>query len=294
MTTPIHATVTALIPLCNACVVGFRRLFGCAKNANTMARMHDETLFELREGLREIGFMDRETDVYIAILQHREPTVAEIAKSVGFSRTSVYDAVSNLVNADLVQFVDSDRVSRRAGTKVLRAADPSVLRARERERERKVEQLVTDLQEFKRTNSPHAQYFQGVHAMRTALFDILNWNCQLCGILSMRDLHETVGREAMDDFIAARAKQGMGLRVVRSQERDEPGTWPTSGADRRLLRSAPKSYTYTASMYIGDSDVLMLSTRSEAFALKISSRDFAQMQQHIFDIVWGMSQQQPS
>lgn len=244
---------------------------------------------QVMQGLREAGLTDKEAEFYLTTLSLREPTVAEVARTLGVSRTGGYDLAAALQTAGLVQIVDSDRVSHRAGTKVLRAADPQVLVARARERQLRLEQLMPKLRDLSSNNEPHAQYFQGLNAMRVALLDVLNWQCQLAGILSMRDLHETVGRETMDTFITERSRLGMGLRVIRSPERDEDSLWPTSMTDRRVLRAAPLGYVYTASMYIGDENILILSTREEGFALKITSRQFSLMQQHIFDVVWEMS-----
>jgi len=236
------------------------------------------------------GLSDREARLYLTVLAVTDPTVSEIARLLGTNRTGVYDTVRSLEQKSLVQLVDSDRVSHRSGTKVLRAADPTMLLARHRRDGLTLERLVPELRRLSVHNEPHAQYFQGVYAMRTALLDILDWGCPLRGILSMRDLYETVGRDAMDTFIAERARRGMSLRVVRSRERDEEGEWPTSDHDQRILRRAPTSYVFTSSMYIGDENILLLSSPAEAFALKLSSRQFALTQQHLFELLWTMSE----
>lgn len=244
---------------------------------------------DLAAQLTSFGLTSREAQLYVTVLALAEPTVAEVAQMLGLNRTGAYDAMTGLAQKDLIQFVDSDRVSHRAGTKVLRAADPGILLARHRRGQVALEQLVPHLRGVSVHNEPHAQYFQGIQSMQTALMDILNWDCELRGIISMNDLHETVGVAAMDAFIAERARLGMELRVVRSRARDVPGRWPSSDEDRRELRWAPSDYVFTSTMYIGARDVLLISSPADTFALKISSKEFAVAQRHLFELLWARS-----
>jgi predicted transcriptional regulator len=52
--------------------------------------------------LKELGFSDKETEIYLALLEQGRLTPAKIAQSTGINRTTVYSSVQELIEKGLV------------------------------------------------------------------------------------------------------------------------------------------------------------------------------------------------
>jgi sugar-specific transcriptional regulator TrmB len=241
--------------------------------------------------LAEAGLDPKEAKFYLAVLTMDAPTVARAAESAGVSRTNAYDIAKRLANRGLLSMIEGspDVVGR--GRTVLRAADPQHLLDEWGQRRQALERLVPQLRAMhaKGGSAPRSRYLEGAGGIRTALFETLEWASPLSGVLSMRDLMTVPGAVAMREYIAGRRERGLWLNVVRSPEKDLPRGWPSSEADLRRTRYAPRGYVFTMTMIIGSHAVAMLSSTRENFALVIESAEYAEMQRNLFEVLWSAS-----
>jgi HTH-type transcriptional regulator, sugar sensing transcriptional regulator len=241
--------------------------------------------------LVQIGLDPKAASLYLAILEMHEPTVAEVARVTDTNRTTAYDLVNSLVQRGMVQLVASSRTNRRANTKVIKPQNPDKLLTDWLQTKVLLDKVVPQLQALQERSGPFPRttYFEGAEGMRHALFETLTWGSDLCGIMSMDDLHKGIGRPATDDYVRERWKRKIWLRVVRSHEKDVDEGWESSDEEFRRARYAPDTYVYNMTMLIGADKVIMLSSRRENFALKIESAEYAEMQRNLFEILWGVS-----
>lgn len=98
------------------------------------------------------------------------------------------------------------------------------------------------------------------------------------------------GRDAMAQYIAERVRRGLGLRVLRSPQRETADIWPTSSEELRELRHAPPGIDLGMTMYIHDDKVTYLSSKRENHALVIESRDLAALNRAMFEGLWLTSE----
>lgn len=239
-----------------------------------------------------LGIDARAARFYLAVLEMREPTVAEVAMAANVSRTSAYDITAYLQAKGLVELDDSPRVKRRSGTKVLRAHDPSRLIGEWGERKRILDEVVPQLRAMhdRAGPFPRTSTYQGTAGVRQALFETLNWGRNLRAIMSMEDLYGTVGTEVMEGYVQERIRRKIFLHVVRSREKDTWSGWHTSKGECREARWAPSSYVYTMTLIIGEEAVVFLSSSTEDFAVKVESAEFAETQGNLFDVLWRVSE----
>jgi sugar-specific transcriptional regulator TrmB len=246
----------------------------------------------LVQKLADLGIETKAARFYLAVLEMREPTVAEVAMAANVSRTSAYDIAAYLQAKGLVELDDSPRVKRRAGTKVLRAHDPSRLIGEWNERKRVLDEVVPQLREMhdRAGPFPRTSAYQGTAGIRQALFETLNWGSNLRAVMSMKDLYGAVGTEVMEGYVQERIRRKIFLHVVRSHTKDTWSRWHTSSQEYREARWAPDSYIYTMTLIIGVDAVVFLSSATEDFAVKVESAEFAEMQGNLFDVLWRISE----
>lgn len=245
------------------------------------------------EELVSAGLDPKEAKFYLAVLGMDRPTVAEAAERAGVSRTNAYDIAKRLVHHGLLSITEVGPSGKPAGRGrgLLAAADPGKLLDDWANRKEILDSLVPKLRAMraKGGSQPRVRYLEGAAGMRAALFETLEWPSPLRGILSMRDLLSVPGERAMREYIARRRAYHLTLRVVRSPENDYEYGWPTSEADYRESRYAPRDYLFTMTTIIGENTVAVMSSRRENFAMMIESSEYAQMQTNLFEVLWSAS-----
>ena len=250
------------------------------------------------EELVSAGLDPKEAKLYLAVLGMHRPTVAEAAERAGISRTNAYDIAKRMVHRGLLSITEVGPSGKPAGRGrgVLAAGDPGKLLDDWAERKEILDSLVPKLRAMraKGSSQPRVRYLEGAAGMRSALFETLEWPSPLRGILSMRDLLSVPGETAMREYIAGRRARQLTLRVVRSPEKDYEDGWPTSAADYRESRYAPRDYLFTMTTIIGENTVAVMSSRRENFAMMIESSEYAQMQANLFEVLWSASGTDPS
>jgi sugar-specific transcriptional regulator TrmB len=243
--------------------------------------------------LMAAGLDSKDAHFYLAVLRGGRATVAEAAREANVSRTSGYDIARRLQARGLVSRVefDPDESEDLRTQSHLVANDPAQLLEEWATRKRVLDDLVPQLRALFSANRarPKVRYLEGETGIRTALFETLDWQSPLRGILSMRDLMTVPGESAMVDYIAGRRERELVLRVIRTRDHDWPGGWLTSARDYRIVKHAPKEYEFTMTTVIGSQEVVTLSSAQETFAMVIESLEYAEMQRNFFEVLWGVS-----
>lgn len=240
--------------------------------------------------LVEAGLDPKDAHFYLAVLRRSRATVAEAARDANVSRTSGYDIARRLHNRGLLAWVESEPQDSR-NQSYLVASDPIQLMEEWERRKRVLDDVVPQLRAvFSESRArPKVRYLEGESGIQTALFETLNWESPICGILSMRDLMTVPGEAAMDEYIAGRRERDLLLRVVRTRDHDLPNGWLTSATDLRVVKHAPEAYSFTMTAFIGTREVVSLSSASETFAMVIESQEYADMQRNFFEVLWSVS-----
>lgn len=240
--------------------------------------------------LVDAGLEAKEARLYLAVLEHGRLSVAAAAEQAYISRSNAYDVAKRLARQGLVQFVEAPDDAEGRSRALLQANDPGVLLAAVDQRRGRIEALLPRLRAIQpKGRLPRVRYLEGAAGIRTALFESLEWASPIYGILSMADLIQVPGAEAMAAYIEGRRQRQLELRVVRSPLKEASLDWPTSEDDYRVVRLAPAPYVFTMTTLIGEHTVSTLSSAREHFAMVIESDEYAEQQRHLFEILWDAS-----
>lgn len=248
--------------------------------------------------LVDAGLDPKEARFYLAVLDMQRCSVADAADRAEVSRTNAYDITKRLLHRGLVSITEVGPTGKPAGRGrgMLTANDPGHLLDEWAERKEVLDRLIPKLRAMRGKGGaqPRVRYLEGASGIRSALFETLDWPSPLRGILSMKDLLSVPGQSAMDEYIRARRDRQLWLQVIRSPERDYVRGWPSSAADYRESRYAPREYIFTMTMIIGQDEVAVMSSGRENFAMMIESREYAHMQANLFEVLWSVSSTEPS
>ncbi len=245
--------------------------------------------------LKKLGFDDKETQIYLTLLEYGPRPASFIAKHTNLNRSSIYYLVETLVKRRILL------QSNRAGTTHFAACPPEDLlnyidnqQERLRSLRSEVKDCVPELEAIQNRLSawkPKFYYFQGQQEVRGLLERTLeNKRQKLWAVLSMADIYAQFGEHYFEDYIQRRIDQEILLKVVRSDSKDiYPERWEDDAL--RVVRHLPERIKAPdMSFYLWDEKYCaFLSSQEENYGLLIESPEFFQTQKMLFDSLWAVA-----
>ncbi len=241
---------------------------------------------KITKTLIQFGFTQNQTKIYLAVLELGEGKAQDIAKKAHVLRPTAYEVLEQLKEIGAVGQYS------RHGVRFYMAEPPVKLEKILESKKKSIRDILPELESMYNISGfkPKIHYYEGLEGYKTVYEDTLTASGgRLYGILSMKDLFDTVGEEYMNDYIARRIKAGIHLQVIRSEAKDKKPIWKESAKELRTLRLAPEDFTFPLTMYIYDNKVSLMSSKRENFGLIIESKEFMQTQKALFDILWQAS-----
>lgn len=243
-------------------------------------------MMDIEEKLARIGITGTLYKLYLAVVGLGGASVTEAASKAGLARTTAHDALAKLEEEGLIRFVDHGK------RRFVVAQDPGVLLERIEARRQMVEDVMPVLRSMYHHESgqPSVRFHPGPEGIRTTLWDTLSGtDTVLRATLSMKELMAEPGLDEMERYLTERARRGIRLRVIRSEERDIVPIWPSSQEHLRELRYAPSAYTLAMTCFIYGNKVCLISSARESYGMIIDSVEFAAFQASMFDALWSLS-----
>ena len=118
------------------------------------------------EIFRDLGFSERETKVYLALLELGSTTVGPIAAKTRMQHSKVYQTLEKLIDRGLVSFIIKSK------TKYFQAQNPKQIMNLIKEKERKFSEILPTLQQKQQFSKEpqQATVYEGYKAIK-AMFD---------------------------------------------------------------------------------------------------------------------------
>ncbi len=245
----------------------------------------------MEEILIKLGLSGGAIRVYTKLLELKEASAKRLSDTTGIARTSVYDYVLELGKLSLCVELDVN------SKKVFRPDDPEHLldlldkRAKELESERKVlKRLLPDLKSGLVGGEPRVKFYPGEEGFVAVLGDILRSGAKEALFLwPFGEMTQRIGEEYLQDFTYRRKHTSLAIRSI----------WPGSiqatrnkahlNLSNEKIRIAPANCGWGMAALIYGDKVAFVSSRKEAFAFTVQSRDFAELQKTQFEEMWKNS-----
>lgn len=240
----------------------------------------------IEEKLKNLGLNEKESRVYLAILRLKKATVIRISRETGVKRTTVYHCLDTLIEKGLVIKVVRDE------QKHYVAEDPKEsLGNIVEERRRMVDMISPELSSIfgRDTVFPEVKSYTKIFGLKKIFEDLLN--CQekvaryYASDFSIEDLF---GEEFVDDFVKKRIKKKINSKALRSFEyKPEREKGEVHAHQLREVRFLPENVKIGPYMVIYDNKVVVISAKTEKLGFVIQSKEFAEAQKAIFDMLWN-------
>ncbi len=242
--------------------------------------------------LSALDFSEKESLVYLALLEVGSGKAQEIAKKTGLNRTTVYDIFEVLMQKGLVSKY------KKGSATFFNALEPKhLLTYLDREKEeqakkiekqkQKVSELLPQLISLQNifTNKPKVQFFEGEKGMREAYENTLEADGMILGYANIETIHE-----GLPDFFPEYYKRRVEKRIFgkgiipRNEMSIERMTH--NKEEMRDFRFLPdEEMTFTPEVNIYNNKILVASWK-EKMAIIIESKELADLQRLTFNLLW--------
>lgn len=236
-----------------------------------------------------LGLSEKETAVYLALLEIGPASVQDIAAKAGVNRATTYLLIDSLTDKGLAGTTT-------VGNKQSYLAAPpeqlvTLLRLRRKEleeREANLSKAIPFLEAIhnSRKEKPRIRYFEGLDGIRTVrgIFTELEGDyVQIVPLDDIRDSSERI--EPHSEHFQRLESQGARMRgIIVMDEPDAARLPPVPGAEVRVI--AKSEFPIQAELTIRGNTVFLFSFRKDMLSVVIESPEFANTLRTVFELAW--------
>jgi len=246
----------------------------------------------LNDLFQNLGFSDKESEIYIILLKSGTATAGDISRKTNINRTTVYDILENLMQKGLVSKY------KKGGKTFFNTFEPKhLLTYLDREKEEyakriekqkeKTQQLlpqIISLQNLKNAK-PKVQFFEGEKGMREAYEDTLDSKEIILAYANVETMHKGLPN-FFPEYYARRAKNKVFIRAILPQNTLSIERSKYNQEEMRRTKFLPsQDMTFSPEVNIYDNKMLIASWE-EKMAVIIESKELADLQKIIFNLLW--------
>jgi len=236
--------------------------------------------------LKKLGFNDKYSKVYLALLQLGPSSVRKLAEFCNLNRGTTYDALKWLKSEGVVSFYQKDTKQYFVAEKPEHLLDMIKNRAEElQETGKDIEKMIPELQALHNTggNRPIARYY-AKDELNQILEDVLE-TCEheddpTYRIYSAEGVREFLYQNFLT-FSDVRVAKGIHVKVVAIGEGGE-----LRGLDERKWFASDNDMSTYIILYPGKSAYISLDAKGEPVGVVIENNGVYETQKLIFDNVW--------
>jgi sugar-specific transcriptional regulator TrmB len=248
----------------------------------------------LNKLLKQLNFSEKETAVYLALIELSSAKAKEISKKTSLNRTTVYDICDILLQKGIIS-----KYKKGAST-FFNALDPKhLLTYLDREKEEKnneiekQKQKVSDLlpqlismQNIYGKTKPKVEFFEGEKGMREAYGDTLSSKEIILAYANAETMHKGLPN-FFPEYYKRRAEKKIFIRAIIPKNKINIERVLRNQDEMRDTRFLPEeSMSFSPEINIYNNKMLVASWE-EKMAIIIESKELAELQKLIFNLLWN-------
>lgn len=247
-----------------------------------------DTHKNIAETLRSLGFSNKESGVYIAILELGKGTVSQISRKANINRTTGYDILANLAAKGLVN------ISGKEPKQEFVAESPDALIPLLKKQSEKslqdlklAEKFIPTLKLIQRIGDrPQVKFYEGKEGLIQAYEDTLTSTEAIRAYATVEDMHEALPKY-FHDYYKRRTKKGISARAITPNTAGALERASHNKEEARETALVPKEQFYfSPEINIYDNKVMIASWR-EKLGIIIESKEIADAMKKIYELAWA-------
>ncbi len=243
---------------------------------------------ELEKSLLSLGLSEKESAVYLALLELGRAKVSEISRKAGMNRTTGYDILDALVSKGLV------RISGKEPKQEYATESPDklllLLNTELEEKQKniqKAKELVPQLKSMqKMQDRPQVKFYEGKDGLKQVYEDTLTSTEIIRAYATVEDMHAALG-SYFPAYYKRRTGKGIAIRTIMP---NTPSSVERASHDKEEARESAlipaEKFTFHPEINIYNNKVMIASWR-EKLGIIIESAEIADAMKKIFELAWA-------
>lgn len=237
-----------------------------------------------KEALMEFGLNEKESRIYLFLLERGQSTAQEISKQTGILRQTVYELLRKLEHKGLLAEISINKKI------YFEAETPSKLMSIIEEKKSIIKSILPDLNNLGKgmLSNSNAKLFRGLKGIRAINQEVLRSK-------EIRTILPTIGEESMKDFYVdnfsiKRIKKKIPIKILRGEVKTD--FQKTINSNKKALRQVKflKELSGINTQYIiYDNSVAIISFHQEPFGVVIEDEFIYNSMSIFFEIFWKQS-----
>lgn len=238
------------------------------------------------EKLKQVGLSEKESEIYLALLELDDALVSEIAEKTKINRSLLYSILSDLIDKGLVTYVLKNN------TRYYRAVEPQKILNFLEEKEKAFRSILPELMSLHKSRKDKliVEILEGKEGIKTILMDILRLKEEWLAFGSSGK-----GPEILPYYVEhwerERQKQKIKLKAIL----DLSTSGLKRGKDLSKLKYTEIKYTLekylspTSTWVYGDRFVFIVWSKGHPFAIRTISKDIVESYKSHFQKLWKIA-----
>jgi sugar-specific transcriptional regulator TrmB len=243
---------------------------------------------QLKLDLQSFGFSEKESNVYVALLELGKGTVTKISQKAGINRTTGYDILGSLVNKKLANVSGKE-------PKQEYIAEPPTAIAEYLKRQisqteecikkaKEIEPELTSLYAIK--NRPRIRFYEGTDGLEHVYEDTLTSSEPIRAYATVDDMHNALPKY-FPDYYKRRAEKNISIRAIVPETPVGRERTTHDIEEKREIAFVPADkYYFSPEINIYDNKVMIASWR-EKLGIIIESEEIADAMKKIYELAWS-------
>jgi len=242
--------------------------------------------------LLELGFMEKEAAVYMALMENGSCRASDVAKITGLNRVSTYDQLEALIKRGVVSKYKKESAT------FFSALDPArLLNYLDREKDeltKKIEKqkgavqsLMPELKEamnFARKARPQVRFFEGEKGMREAYEDTLTASEPIMAFANIKTMREGLPG-FFPDYFKRRAAKKLAIRGIVPRNAEWSEQAKHNKEEMREIRYLPDGLAFSPEINFYN-DKMLIASWKEKMAIIIESKELVDLMKLSYELLW--------
>ncbi|MFW6283117.1 MAG: TrmB family transcriptional regulator [Minisyncoccales bacterium] len=123
----------------------------------------------MRQQLLEIGFQEKDADIYLALTTLKQATIADLIKKTSIERRTIYDVIQRLIQKGFASYFEEN------GKKVYLPTKPELILSELEQKKENFEKIIPKLKSLEESKEQaRVEILKGVKGLKTIFTEIIN------------------------------------------------------------------------------------------------------------------------
>jgi sugar-specific transcriptional regulator TrmB len=238
-----------------------------------------------KESLKSLGLTEKETTIYLYLLEQGTTPPQTISKETGILRQTIYDIINKMKNDGLITEIKQNKKTAYSAT------DPKNFLSKIKEKESIAKSILPELNQIMKSakSNSSAQLYQGIKGIKSINEKVLESK-------NISTILPQIGEESLQDyyignFSKKRTTKKIPIKILRNKIKSEiQKQIKTDKKELREVKILEELTGFTSQIILLENSIAIISFHEKPFGVIIEDTLITNSLKIIFNILWTLGE----